>query len=74
MINNNDVFINSCIDGNIICIIFLYFIIDLDAQLVMIDKLHDQKLGLIIIDLEPYLFTIITLIRDMKQTINYTMQ
>lgn len=74
MINNNDVFINSCIGGNIICIIFLYFIIDLDAQLVMIDKLHDQKLGLIIIDLEPYLFTIITLIRDMKQTINYTMQ
>lgn len=55
----------SHISGNIICATFLYIMIDSSAQLVMIDKGLAQELGLTTIDLEPYLFTIVTLVDDM---------
>ena len=70
--NDGRVMVVGRTDGNPTCATPLCVILDLRAQLVMIGKQLAQDLGLIVADLEPCLFTIVTSVGGTEKAMGYT--
>lgn len=74
LIDENNLLVISYIDSNANYFRLLHVIIDFGAQLFMISKEFFLQLNLSVTNLEPCVFTIITLVESNEQAINYVRQ